>query len=56
MSPDGKIIAVAGRSGEVHLLTAATKELIHTFKMNNKCYDVAFTPDSKTLITHGGKV
>ncbi|XP_011300579.1 U3 small nucleolar RNA-associated protein 18 homolog [Fopius arisanus] len=53
VSPDGKIMAVAGRTGEIYLLSGLTKELIATIKMNSKCNTLAFTPDSKTLITHG---
>ena len=54
VSPDGKFIAVAGRMGEIHLLSAKTKELVANFKMNDKCQSLAFTPDSSRLITHGG--
>lgn len=54
MSPDGKYIAVLGKMGEIFLLSAYSKELIHTFMMNNKCVAVTFTPDSKNLITSGG--
>ncbi|KAK0084977.1 hypothetical protein PV325_005974 [Microctonus aethiopoides] len=53
VSPDGKIIAVAGRQGEIHLLTTTTKEMITTLKMNSKCTAMTFTPDSKSLVTHG---
>ncbi|XP_011874319.1 PREDICTED: U3 small nucleolar RNA-associated protein 18 homolog [Vollenhovia emeryi] len=53
VSPDGKIIALCGRLGEVYLLHNSTKELVGTLKMNSKCRALAFTPDSKTLITHG---
>ncbi|XP_012280583.1 U3 small nucleolar RNA-associated protein 18 homolog isoform X2 [Orussus abietinus] len=53
VSPDGKLIAVCGRMGEVHLLTGDTKELVDTLKMNKKCYAVAFSPDSRTLFSHG---
>lgn len=55
MSPDGKLIALCGRLGEIHLLHSSTKELISTLKMNSKCRVLAFTPDSKTLITHGSE-
>lgn len=54
MSPDGKVIAICGRLGEVHLLYSHTKEIIGTLKMNKKCRSLAFTPDSTKLITHGG--
>ncbi|XP_036144804.1 U3 small nucleolar RNA-associated protein 18 homolog isoform X2 [Monomorium pharaonis] len=53
VSPDGKLIALCGRSGEIYLLHSCTKELVSTFKMNSKCRVLAFTPDNKTLITHG---
>ncbi|XP_063975451.1 U3 small nucleolar RNA-associated protein 18 homolog [Diachasmimorpha longicaudata] len=53
VSPDGKIIAIAGKNGEIHLLNGLTKELITTIQMNRRCSSMAFTPDSKTLITHG---
>ncbi|XP_015120662.1 U3 small nucleolar RNA-associated protein 18 homolog [Diachasma alloeum] len=53
VSPDGKLIAVAGRTGEIHLLNGLTKESITTVRMNKKCCTMAFTPDSKNLITHG---
>ncbi|OAD60706.1 U3 small nucleolar RNA-associated protein 18 like protein [Eufriesea mexicana] len=53
VSPDGKILALCGRSGEIFLLTASSKELISTLKMNARCRALAFTPDSNTLITHG---
>ncbi|XP_074102709.1 U3 small nucleolar RNA-associated protein 18 homolog wicked [Cotesia typhae] len=53
VSPDGKYIAVLGKMGEIFLLSAYSKELIHTFMMNNKCVAATFTPDSKNLITSG---
>lgn len=54
VSPDGNLIALCGRLGEIHLLHGNTKELINTFKMNSKCRTLAFI-DNKTLVTHGGK-
>ncbi|KYQ56434.1 U3 small nucleolar RNA-associated protein 18 like protein [Trachymyrmex zeteki] len=53
VSPDGKLIALCGRLGEIYLLHSFTKELVGTFKMNSKCRVLAFTPDGKTLISHG---
>lgn len=53
VSPDGKLLAVCGRLGEIYLLTSTSKELVATLKMNAKCTTLAFTPDSKTLVTHG---
>ncbi|XP_029176307.1 U3 small nucleolar RNA-associated protein 18 homolog [Nylanderia fulva] len=53
VSPDGSLIALCGRRDEIYLLHNSTKELISTLKMNSKCRTLTFTPDSKTLITHG---
>lgn len=53
VSPDGKLIALCGRFGEIYLLHSSTKELVSILKMNSKCRVLAFTPDSKMLITHG---
>ncbi|XP_072747783.1 U3 small nucleolar RNA-associated protein 18 homolog [Anoplolepis gracilipes] len=53
VSPDGSLIALCGRLGEIYLLHNSTKELIGTLKMNSKCRTLAFSPDNKTLITHG---
>ncbi|KAH0947263.1 hypothetical protein HN011_011024 [Eciton burchellii] len=53
VSPDGKLIALCGRHGEIYLLHSSTKELIGTLKMNLKCKALTFTPDSRMLITHG---
>ncbi|CAL7941189.1 unnamed protein product [Xylocopa violacea] len=53
ISPDGKLLALCGRLGEIFLLTASSKELVGTLKMNAKCRALSFMPDSKTLVTHG---
>lgn len=53
VSPDGKLLALCGRFGDIYLLNSGTKELIETFKMNAKCHALAFTPDGKSLISHG---
>ncbi|XP_001604219.1 U3 small nucleolar RNA-associated protein 18 homolog [Nasonia vitripennis] len=53
ISPDGKLIAICGRLGEIHLLSSKTKEMIGTMKMNKKCRSLAFTPDSTKIISHG---
>ncbi|KAK1129746.1 hypothetical protein K0M31_019460 [Melipona bicolor] len=55
VSPDGKMLAICGRSGEIFLLHSLSKEHITTLKMNARCRALAFTPDSNTLITHGDK-
>ncbi|EFN70812.1 U3 small nucleolar RNA-associated protein 18-like protein [Camponotus floridanus] len=54
VSPDGSLIALCGRLGEIYLLHNSTKELISTLKMNSKCRTLIFSPDNRTLITHGG--
>lgn len=56
MSPDGKLLALCGRLGEIFLLASSTKELIATLKMNARCRALCFTSDNKNLITHGGKL
>nr|XP_033335774.1 U3 small nucleolar RNA-associated protein 18 homolog [Megalopta genalis] len=53
VSPDGKLIAFGGRSGEIYLLSSSSKELIGILKMNERCRAICFTPDSKTLVSHG---
>ncbi|KAK2586625.1 hypothetical protein KPH14_011497 [Odynerus spinipes] len=53
VSPDGRLIALCGRAGEIHLLTSSSKEVIGTLKMNTNCEAVSFTPDNKLLVTHG---
>lgn len=53
VSPDGSLIALCGRLDEIYLLHNSTKELISTLKMNSKCRALTFTPDNRTLITHG---
>ncbi|XP_015591343.1 U3 small nucleolar RNA-associated protein 18 homolog [Cephus cinctus] len=53
ISPDGKFIAVCGRMGQIHLLSSRSKELVHTWKMNENCNALAFTPDSRQLFSHG---
>ncbi|XP_017886545.1 U3 small nucleolar RNA-associated protein 18 homolog [Ceratina calcarata] len=53
VSPDGKLLAICGRSGEIYLLSASSNELISTLKMNAKCRTLCFTPDGRRLVTHG---
>ncbi|XP_015177753.1 PREDICTED: U3 small nucleolar RNA-associated protein 18 homolog isoform X1 [Polistes dominula] len=52
VSPDGRLIALCGRLGDIYLLTSSTKELIGTLKMNTKCRTISFI-DNKKLVTHG---
>lgn len=52
ISPDGKIMAVAGRFGDIHLLHARTKEWITSMKQEHKCSALTFSTDSSRLFTH----
>jgi U3 small nucleolar RNA-associated protein 18 len=53
VSPDGKLIAVAGRFGNIHLISAKTKELINTLKMNDDCHGLSFNSQGGKLYSHG---
>lgn len=52
VSPDYKLIAAAGKYGEVHLLCAASKERICVLKQNSDVTALAFNPSSKLLYGH----
>lgn len=52
VSPCEKYIAVVGRFGEIHLLYATTKELIHTFKQEQIATALAFSTNSQHLFVH----
>lgn len=52
LSPCGHYIAVKGRFGAVHILNAASKELLVTLKQENECSALAFTGDSQQLLVH----
>lgn len=52
ISPCGKIIAIIGRFGEVHLLDSVTKETFCTLKQEHDVVSMTFTRDSKHLFTH----
>lgn len=51
-SPDEKYFAATGKFGEVHLFDTKTKELIRTFKQENKATGISFTSNSKYLFSH----
>ncbi|KAH8407612.1 hypothetical protein KR222_008047 [Zaprionus bogoriensis] len=53
ISPCGKYIAMQGKNGDVHLLTAHTNELINTFKQEGQLRDMCFTADSRRLLCCG---
>lgn len=52
LSPCGRYVAVKGRFGSVHVLNAASKELLVTLKQENVCSAFAFTGDSQQLLVH----
>ncbi|GAB0093801.1 U3 small nucleolar RNA-associated protein 18 homolog [Sergentomyia squamirostris] len=52
ISPDGGLLAVAGRFGEIHLFNANTKEWIITLKQEHEVTGLTFSPDSTTLFAH----
>jgi len=47
-------LAFLGRFGEVHLLSAKSKEKVFSVKMNDKANCAAFAKDGRELYTHGG--
>ncbi|KAK9499930.1 hypothetical protein O3M35_002866 [Rhynocoris fuscipes] len=53
VSPDGKLIAVVGRYGQIHLLSAKSKEWIGNLTMNGNVEAIAFDPDGTCLYSHG---
>jgi len=50
-TPDGSLIALLGKFGKIYLLSAVTKELVCTLKMNGNVSDLDFCND--TLYSHG---
>jgi len=53
VSPDGKLVAVVGRFGNIHLVTGRTKEYVGVLKMNDECNSVAFNKAGDKLYSHG---
>lgn len=52
LSPCGKYLAVIGRFGEVHILSATTKEKLFTMKQEHPSVALAFSSDSSKLFSH----
>lgn len=52
MSPDGRLMAVIGRFGQVNLLSATSKEWITTLSHNSNVTSIAFSPDGAYLYSH----
>uniref|UniRef100_A0A182YMV1 U3 small nucleolar RNA-associated protein 18 homolog n=1 Tax=Anopheles stephensi TaxID=30069 RepID=A0A182YMV1_ANOST len=48
----GKYMASAGECGEVHLMSAKSKEVLQTIQLRYPCQSLAFTPDSRHLLCH----
>ncbi|XP_063414833.1 U3 small nucleolar RNA-associated protein 18 homolog [Mytilus trossulus] len=53
VSPDGRFIAFLGLYGSIHLLSAKSKELIYTQKMNGSVGGVCFSQDGSTMYSYG---
>ncbi|EDX07350.1 U3 small nucleolar RNA-associated protein 18 homolog [Drosophila simulans] len=53
VSPCGKFIVTAGKFGAIHLLTAKTNELLHSFKQEGKVKGFTWSGDSKRIIVCG---
>jgi WD40 repeat protein len=56
LSPDGKLLAVCGRFGKIHLLAVNTLEGAGVLKMNSEVSAVAFDNDGSHIFSHGGIV
>ncbi|KAJ3674719.1 hypothetical protein LUZ60_005335 [Juncus effusus] len=54
ISPDSNTIAIIGNDGYILLLSAKTKQLIGTVKMNGTARSLAFKKDGTELLTAGG--
>ncbi|PSN45839.1 hypothetical protein C0J52_05510, partial [Blattella germanica] len=53
ISPDGRLLAICGRFGNIHLLTAQALEQVGLLKMNDDVSAVAFDGDGTRLFSHG---
>jgi WD40 repeat protein len=56
VSPDGRLVATCDEGGKVRLFDPARRELIEIIDAHiNSCFDIAFSPDGRRLIsTHRG--
>ncbi|XP_018579457.1 U3 small nucleolar RNA-associated protein 18 homolog [Anoplophora glabripennis] len=52
VSPDSQFIAIAGKWGEVHILTAASKERIALLKQDSEVTALTFNPRGNLLFGH----
>lgn len=53
LSPDSQYLAACDNNGQINILSASTKEHIAELKMNGDVDCLAFTSDSKYLVSHG---
>jgi len=53
VGPDGKLLAIVGRFGNIHLVSARSKEYIGALKMNDECNSIAFNKTGDMLYSHG---
>ncbi|XP_055958841.1 U3 small nucleolar RNA-associated protein 18 homolog [Patella vulgata] len=53
VSPDGRFLTFLGRHGNIHLVSAKSKELIESIKMNGTVEDLTFTKDGSFMYTFG---
>nr|KAG5711690.1 hypothetical protein BaRGS_016872 [Batillaria attramentaria] len=53
VSPDGRFIVFLGSYGNIHLVSAKTKEWIHTLKMNGSVEDITFSADGARMYSTG---
>ncbi|KAJ9582411.1 hypothetical protein L9F63_003264, partial [Diploptera punctata] len=53
ISPDGRLIVLCGRFGNIHLLTANSLEGVGLLKMNNEVSAITFSNDGSRLFSHG---
>ena len=56
VSPDGKYLAFRGAHGNIHIVSARTKELLKTLKMNDECQDMVFSGSELWTTGAGGEV
>ncbi|XP_052076872.1 U3 small nucleolar RNA-associated protein 18 homolog isoform X3 [Mytilus californianus] len=53
VSPDGRFLAFLGSYGNIHLLSAKSKEWIYTQKMNGSVGGICFSQDGSTMYSYG---
>jgi len=51
---DGRYFGILGQDGHALLVSAASNQLIRTFKLNGAVRSLAFTSDSSRMFSAGG--